>query len=889
MNSKRFLSVLLAVLMVLAVAAPSMAQTQTHRITDAGLIELDENGPVTLTATLDKEVAHPGDTVTLTVSIAGTYQAHAGNLKFKYEEDYLETIPSTYVAGSIFSDVAGCMVLDDTDNPVWYDEDNNPHEAEVDGIVGIGFLSLTDAVTAEGMLFSISFKVKEDIDGLPKNVSFLFEADSEFNYIPVGAEATPIDVSCNNVELEIRELEGIYIKAEVDKTNVKPGDTFTLTLSIVGEYTASSLVFEVPFDTNQFAVAANGIQTGSVIAAARELGFETAKVTNPASSPNLIKVNISFEDEAPSDLLSATGTIATITFTVKDTATDDDWAINYQNMQFVNYGTAIDFTYIGSTVTVSTLPDPVVFKATADKNIIDDYENETFTVTVSVSGGYSAAELTVELPYDDTKLELVSAENVGIFSDAEINGTVFTASSEEAVSLNGTLFTATFKFIDEKGSQDFLPTVTVIKDGEGNDIEDFSAESCNVHVRQSAVFTATPSKTSVLPGEEFTVTFSIGGDYMMHGLKFKIPVDFEGLEFVSKEDGAVLTEISESATSQNNYVVAYSEVDSEGNLSPRYVVLTPGTATSLTGDLCTVTYRVSDDAALGTKFNIELIVSEFLYMVDADSYSIDYESEPCTVTVGAPKTVDFTVSGNTFATVTVAAFTENDYPTPVAWYGYQFDQWSMDVDAINAALEEADSVTVEAEYVPVNQEMTVTIISSEGTEERVINESKFFVVKTAPTNADGQKFLHWTMDGVIINYSVKASIRVEKSCTIEAHYGDSNEDADPIATILRASYDAANRRETFVAYMCPLDGHTITKCGVVASPASGFEGGELTVSNAAYVKEYEPDNPKNPAFYTWIKTNVEVNDVWYIRAYIITDGVTFYGDLVTVTAGDVNP
>ena len=54
MNSKRFLSVLLAVLMVLAIAAPSMAQTKTQKITDAALIELDQNGPVTLNTLTDK-------------------------------------------------------------------------------------------------------------------------------------------------------------------------------------------------------------------------------------------------------------------------------------------------------------------------------------------------------------------------------------------------------------------------------------------------------------------------------------------------------------------------------------------------------------------------------------------------------------------------------------------------------------------------------------------------------------------------------------------------------------------------------------------------------------------------------------------------------------------
>ncbi|MBQ7061629.1 MAG: hypothetical protein IJM85_07590, partial [Clostridia bacterium] len=86
---------------------------------------------------------------------------------------------------------------------------------------------------------------------------------------------------------------------------------------------------------------------------------------------------------------------------------------------------------------------------------------------------------------------------------------------------------------------------------------------------------------------------------------------------------------------------------------------------------------------------------------------------------------------------------------------------------------------------------------------------------------------------------------------------------------------------------CPLDGHTITDCGVVAIAAEGFDisnGLDLN-TEGAYRKHYTPDNPINPAFYTWIKTNVEAGDVWYIRPFLETDGEIVYGELVTITAG----
>ena len=85
----------------------------------------------------------------------------------------------------------------------------------------------------------------------------------------------------------------------------------------------------------------------------------------------------------------------------------------------------------------------------------------------------------------------------------------------------------------------------------------------------------------------------------------------------------------------------------------------------------------------------------------------------------------------------------------------------------------------------------------------------------------------------------------------------------------------------------------IVKAGLVASPSTEFNPANdvLTSENAQFVKSSSAAVGKcAPVNYNWNKSNVNVGDTWYARAYLVytLDGAehTVYGSLVTFTAAN---
>jgi hypothetical protein len=112
------------------------------------------------------------------------------------------------------------------------------------------------------------------------------------------------------------------------------------------------------------------------------------------------------------------------------------------------------------------------------------------------------------------------------------------------------------------------------------------------------------------------------------------------------------------------------------------------------------------------------------------------------------------------------------------------------------------------------------------------------------------------------------------------------------AVINDYTYNEASKQLSFVSYLTAPDGGTIKKAGLVASNST-FDptAAVLTAENAQFAKSSAKAEGRTGSFtYTWNKTKVEKDDVWYVRAYLVyTDAEnvdhTIYGTLKTVTAG----
>jgi len=113
------------------------------------------------------------------------------------------------------------------------------------------------------------------------------------------------------------------------------------------------------------------------------------------------------------------------------------------------------------------------------------------------------------------------------------------------------------------------------------------------------------------------------------------------------------------------------------------------------------------------------------------------------------------------------------------------------------------------------------------------------------------------------------------------------------AMIRSATYNSETKKAAFNAYLTVPENAVIVKAGLVASPSTSFNPANevLTSENAQFVKSSSAAVGKcAPVNYNWNKSNVNVGDTWYARAYLVytLDGAehTVYGSLVTFTAAN---
>ena len=182
---KKFLAMVVAIAMVLSLAVPAFAMTQTLPHGDEGKPGVTPADAAVFSAEAPANV-QAGETFDAVVSVSGTYEAHGLNLQFNYDPEVftVASVTNGPVMAQI-SSMGGFGLLDHTSVP---------------GSIRYGVMMPTTGFTEQGTIFTVTFNVKEDAaDG---NYD-LEVAVLEFFNMPVGGSNTPIAFTASGATVTV--------------------------------------------------------------------------------------------------------------------------------------------------------------------------------------------------------------------------------------------------------------------------------------------------------------------------------------------------------------------------------------------------------------------------------------------------------------------------------------------------------------------------------------------------------------------------------------------------------------------------------------------------------------------------------------------------------------
>lgn len=244
--------------------------------------------------------------------------------------------------------------------------------------------------------------------------------------------------------------------------------------------------------------------------------------------------------------------------------------------------------------------------------------------------------------------------------------------------------------------------------------------------------------------------------------------------------------------------------------------------------------------------------------------------------------------------------------------GYTFTGWTLNgtsyskdsqsnLEAALASLVETapdDAIIVKEIYTQAETLYSVTVTggsvrnSKDDTSGKYQASDQIYV--TATGNTEGQIFSHWekldagSTTPVIVGYEETYAFRMpSKDTSLTAVYQTTPEEKVGTAYIESVTVHDENKI-SFVSIVSVPDDATILRAGIVACKQSDLtaEHPELTIDYARF-KRYNDTTCKDyKAFkYTWTKGNVNANDIWCVRAYLLysdKDGeqYTIYGNTV---------
>ncbi|MBR3297820.1 MAG: hypothetical protein IKI64_01310 [Clostridia bacterium] len=541
------------------------------------------------------DLLQPGDTFEVSVRIAGEYpEAHTLNHQLNYDANAFEFVSAVNgpVAEQILSN-GGFQTVDGNTIP---------------GSVRYGVMMPTTGFTMQDVFYTATFRVKSTAQS---GVYPFVQNVVEFANFPLGGVETPIDHDIINDEVEVvNELTPVVIRAIPDPTQLVPGQTFAVNVTIAGAYEAHGLNLQLNYDAAnfEFVSAANGPVIVDAIA------LNGAVVLDGETIPGSVRLGVLM----PNEPMTGEGIMFTATFRVKDTAPVGEYPFTPVANEFVNFplggeSTPIEHTDIPGYVEI--LPgDSVIFRAIPDPTEL--VPEQIFTVQATVENPYEAHGLNFQMNYDANTFEVVSISEDYVIQQARaLNGTVVLDGTtvpgsvrlgilmpDEALTAEGVMFTVTFrvKASAQPGDYDFVPNaiefVNFPLDGESTPIPHVDIPG-TVHIgeHEGVIFRALPEHvdyTVVQVGDTFVVDVTVENPYEAHGLNLNLDYEAQWFEFVSAEYGPVLTDAQ-----GKNATIILDGTQIPGSV--RLGVLMPDEAMNVEGVLYTATFRVKDGAPAG--------------------------------------------------------------------------------------------------------------------------------------------------------------------------------------------------------------------------------------------------------------------------------------------------
>ena len=235
----------------------------------------------------------------------------------------------------------------------------------------------------------------------------------------------------------------------------------------------------------------------------------------------------------------------------------------------------------------------------------------------------------------------------------------------------------------------------------------------------------------------------------------------------------------------------------------------------------------------------------------------------------------------TRTTVYAEVFTGFDLPAGNYIDGYTFKGWTVNGTlytvksdaqfAIASAVSEKPVVPIKValSYEKINALYNVSVtggkLSNGKTKGKAI-VSQLVTVKA--DTVDGKQFSHWMRNGVKVSTNSTYSFRMpEENVNLTAVYV--NVAIEATGTAFIESVKVNGTKISFVSVLNVPENATFIKGGLVAT-SNGNIGQSVTASNASYVKLSTKATAKTKNLkYTWTKSAVTSNTIWYVRGYLV--------------------
>lgn len=133
----------------------------------------------------------------------------------------------------------------------------------------------------------------------------------------------------------------------------------------------------------------------------------------------------------------------------------------------------------------------------------------------------------------------------------------------------------------------------------------------------------------VSPGSEFTVTLSISGDYELHSANLAVSFDPNSLEFVSLEQGSVLTTTVPSKSGL--YFLEYENIVAQGLI--KLGIAMPLDALGESGDLFKMTFRVRDGVTVNQQIVLTVYELSLLPLGSMTGTPVEFETNNSIVSI----------------------------------------------------------------------------------------------------------------------------------------------------------------------------------------------------------------------------------------------------------------